>query len=177
MLQFISFPSPLGWLLVAGSSAGITMVAFLGEREPSDDECREVIRKQSRGAPAERGPTAASLTDAKEAILEYLTSGTPIPPLPLDMARGTPFQQEVWGAIGKIPFGETRTYLEIARAVGRPLASRAVGQACGANPLPIVIPCHRVAGAGGKLGGYTGGIHVKAALLRLEVPGSAPGAA
>jgi O-6-methylguanine DNA methyltransferase len=177
IFPFISFPSPLGWLLIAGGSGGICMVAFSGREEPSDDECREIIRKLDRGAAAERSPAAADLTAAGKAVLEYLTGGIPIPPLPLDTSRGTPFQQEVWGAIGRIPFGETRTYGEIARMIGRPEATRAVGQACGANPLPIVIPCHRVVGAGGRPGGYTGGIHIKETLLRLEVPGSVPGVA
>lgn len=153
------------------------MVAFSGAKEPSDNECREIIRKLDRGATAERSPTATDLAAVRKVVLEYLTSSIPIPPLPLDMSRGTSFQQQVWGAIGGIPFGETRMYQEIAGEIGRPPASRAVGQACGANPLPIVIPCHRVVGAGGRLGGYTGGIHIKETLLRLEVPGSVPGVA
>ena len=82
--------------------------------------------------------------------------------------KGTPFQQSVWKALMKIPYGRTRTYGDIAKAVGRPKAVRAVGLANGRNPLPIVVPCHRVIGAGGKLVGYGGGLHVKQALLDRE---------
>jgi methylated-DNA-[protein]-cysteine S-methyltransferase len=87
--------------------------------------------------------------------------------LPLD-ARGTPFQRAVWAEVVRIPYGTTTTYGEIGRRIGRPRAARAVGSAMGANPLPILIPCHRVIGARGSLTGYAAGLEVKAALLRLE---------
>lgn len=83
-------------------------------------------------------------------------------------AAGTPFQQAVWNALKEIPYGETRTYGEIARRIGHPRASRAVGQANNRNPLPIVVPCHRVIGASGALTGYAGGLAVKERLLELE---------
>ena len=82
--------------------------------------------------------------------------------------KGTPFQLAVWQALLKIPYGQTRSYGDIARAVGRPTAVRAVGLANGRNPLPIVVPCHRVIGADGNLVGYGGGLHVKQALLDRE---------
>jgi methylated-DNA-[protein]-cysteine S-methyltransferase len=82
--------------------------------------------------------------------------------------KGTPFQKAVWKALAAIPYGETRAYGEIAMAVGRPAAARAVGLANGRNPLPIVVPCHRVIGASGKLVGYGGGLAVKQALLDRE---------
>ncbi|HRC84169.1 MAG TPA: methylated-DNA--[protein]-cysteine S-methyltransferase [Thermoanaerobaculia bacterium] len=81
---------------------------------------------------------------------------------------GTPFQQQVWQALTRIPYGETRSYGEIAREIGWPNASRAVGAANGANPIPIVVPCHRVIGANGSLTGFGGGLDVKKALLDLE---------
>lgn len=81
---------------------------------------------------------------------------------------GTPFQRRVWEALAAIPYGETRSYGEVARSLGRPEASRAVGAANGANPLPIVIPCHRVVGSNGSLTGFGGGLETKAALLELE---------
>ena len=87
--------------------------------------------------------------------------------LPLDL-RGTPFQREVWAALLEIPYAETRSYQEIARAVGRPRAARAVGAAVGANPIPLVVPCHRVVAAAGKLGGFGGGVELKARLLAME---------
>lgn len=87
--------------------------------------------------------------------------------LPLE-PEGTPFQQRVWMALVKIPYGETRSYMEIARSIGAPAAMRAVGAANGANPLPIVVPCHRVIGSSGKLVGYGGGLPLKRRLLALE---------
>ena len=87
--------------------------------------------------------------------------------IPLDL-RGTPFQSEVWEALGRIPYGETRSYGEIAGQIGRPKAVRAIGQANHVNPVPILIPCHRVIGAQGKLVGYGGGIPLKKHLLTLE---------
>jgi methylated-DNA-[protein]-cysteine S-methyltransferase len=90
--------------------------------------------------------------------------------LPLDMV-GTPFQQRVWRALLQIPYGRTRSYSEIARGIGAPSAVRAVGAANGANPIPIVVPCHRVIGAGGNLVGYGGGLPLKQRLLALESGG------
>lgn len=87
---------------------------------------------------------------------------TPIAPI------GTPFQKQVWNALQSIPYGETRSYAEIAQAIGRPTAFRAVAQANGANPLGIIIPCHRVINTNGKLGGYSGGVDKKEWLLHLE---------
>jgi methylated-DNA-[protein]-cysteine S-methyltransferase len=87
--------------------------------------------------------------------------------LPLDF-QGTAFQKQVWQALLTIPFGETRSYGQVATQVGRPKASRAVGAANGRNPIPIIAPCHRVIGASGRLTGFGGGLDVKARLLRLE---------
>ncbi len=87
--------------------------------------------------------------------------------LPLD-PQGTPFQQRVWQYLTTIPFGETRSYAQVAEAIGSPAAVRAVGAANGANPIPIVVPCHRVIGASGKLTGYGGGLPLKQRLLELE---------
>jgi methylated-DNA-[protein]-cysteine S-methyltransferase len=92
--------------------------------------------------------------------------------LPLDM-QGTPFQKAVWQELGRIPYGETRNYAQIAGAIGIPTAVRAVGAANGANPVAIVVPCHRVIGSSGKLVGYGGGLALKQRLLELE--GSATG--
>lgn len=85
-------------------------------------------------------------------------------------AEGTAFQRAVWHAMAAIPYGQTRSYGQLAHAVGKPGASRAVGGACGRNPLPIVVPCHRVITSSGQLGGYSGGINIKQALLDLERP-------
>ena len=88
--------------------------------------------------------------------------------LPLDLEASTPFQREVYAELVKVTHGRVTTYGELAEAVGRAEAARAVGQAVGANPVPIVIPCHRVVAADGRLGGFSGGLAVKAALLRIE---------
>ena len=100
-------------------------------------------------------------------ILEYLEGKRTAFDLPLDL-RGTAFQRDVWQALLEIPYGEIRSYQEIARAVGRPSAVRAVGAANGSNPIALVVPCHRVIATGGKLGGYGGGLELKARLLAME---------
>ena len=98
---------------------------------------------------------------------EYLTGLRAVFSIPLDL-RGTTFQSEVWQALGQIPYGETRSYGEIAGQIGRPKAARAIGQANHVNPVPILIPCHRVIGAQGELVGYGGGIPMKKHFLDLE---------
>ena len=100
-------------------------------------------------------------------VTEYLNGKRQEFDLSLDL-RGTEFQRRVWDALLEIPFGETRSYAEIAATVGKPSASRAVGAANGANPVPLVVPCHRVIASGGKLGGYAGGLELKARLLAAE---------
>ncbi|MBM7582752.1 methylated-DNA-[protein]-cysteine S-methyltransferase [Caldicoprobacter guelmensis] len=87
--------------------------------------------------------------------------------VPVDI-EGTPFQMKVWKALQSIPYGQVQSYKEIAEKIGHPKAPRAVGRACGANPVPIIIPCHRVVAASGKLGGFSGGIEIKKVLLNLE---------
>jgi O-6-methylguanine DNA methyltransferase len=87
---------------------------------------------------------------------------------PLDLTRGTEFQQQVWRALQKIPLGQTRSYREIAEMIGKPNAVRAVGGACGANPIPLLIPCHRVLAANRKIGGFSGGLDRKKSLLERE---------
>jgi methylated-DNA-[protein]-cysteine S-methyltransferase len=86
----------------------------------------------------------------------------------VDLSSGTAFQRKVWRALTKIPYGQTRSYAWVARAIGAPKALRAVGTACGANPVPLIIPCHRVIASDGSLGGFGGGLRLKRRLLRLE---------
>ena len=114
-----------------------------------------------------RGAETPLLVRAREALLSYLAGerqGLDLPLAPV----GTDFQRSVWTALKAIPYGQTRTYGEIAAAIGRPKAVRAVGQANHHNPLPIFLPCHRVVGSGGTLTGYAGGLEMKKALLALE---------
>lgn len=103
-----------------------------------------------------------------EAIRAVLSGRPPRPLPPLDLRAGTEFQQRVWAALRHIGVGQTKAYAEIAVEIGAPNATRAVGGACGANPIPLLIPCHRVLASGGKLGGFSGGLPWKKRLLALE---------
>jgi methylated-DNA-[protein]-cysteine S-methyltransferase len=109
----------------------------------------------------------AAFADVREQLHAYFAGELQEFALPL-APIGTPFQQSVWSALRAIPYGQTRSYLDVATAIGKPSACRAVGAANGANPLPIVVPCHRVIGANGTLTGFGGGIDVKRRLLALE---------
>ena len=116
------------------------------------------------GAVESTAPVLRQAAEQLEAYLGGKRMGFSLPLAP----QGTPFQKEVWQALAQIPYGETRTYGEIAAQLGRPKACRAVGAANHVNPLPIFIPCHRVVGASGRLTGYAGGLQMKEQLLRLE---------
>lgn len=117
--------------------------------------------------PPEGSCPTSLLAQAQRQLEEYFAGQRTAFDLPL-RPQGTAFQRSVWQALQVIPYGETRTYGQIAAAVGRPKASRAVGGACHCNPIGIIIPCHRVVGASGSLTGYAGGLDRKAALLALE---------
>jgi len=122
------------------------------------------------GAPAaDDDPT---LTMAATELAEYFAGARTVFTVPTRPA-GTEFQRAVWHAIATVPYGSTTTYAALAAAIGRPTATRAVGAAVGRNPLSIVVPCHRIVGAGGSLTGYAGGLDRKRALLALEVSTSA----
>lgn len=143
--------SPIGPLGVGEEDGAITLILFAGQRPP-EGYCE--------------GETPL-LREAWEQLDRYFAGELRQFSLPLAPA-GTPFQRAVWRALEEIPYGETCSYGEIARRVGRPQASRAVGGANHRNPIPIVIPCHRVIGAGGTLTGYGGGLDRKGLLLDLE---------
>ena len=119
--------------------------------------------------PGEEGPTAL-LEETARQLREYFTGQRREFDLPLRL-RGTAFQMQVWKALQAIPYGEVRTYGEIARAIGKPKACRAVGMANHNNPISIIVPCHRVVGADGSLTGYGGGLAAKEFLLALEQDG------
>ncbi|MCX6093211.1 MAG: methylated-DNA--[protein]-cysteine S-methyltransferase [Candidatus Bipolaricaulota bacterium] len=112
-------------------------------------------------------PDDASNDEILGQVRDYLRGDRRTFDLPLDL-RGTPFQESVWRAMAKIPYGDTTTYGALAAGIGRPQAARAVGQAVGANPVPIVVPCHRVVGTSGSLTGFGGGLPLKERLLALE---------
>ena len=148
--------SPVGTLKLVGSEAGLA--AILWER---DDPRRVPLEA---GSEDENHP---ALIETERQLNEYFAGKRETFSVKLDFA-GTPFQKKVWRAMLGIPFGETRTYGELAGQIGDPKAVRAVGAANGRNPIAIIGPCHRVIGASGKLTGYAGGLEAKAALLRLE---------
>lgn len=150
--EITSIASPLGPLIATASRRGLTRLRF-ADREP---------------AAAGTAPLPPALHDALTAQLDAYFAGELLAfDLPLDLG-GTPFQRAVWDALLAIPAGETATYAELARAVGRPAAVRAVGAAVGRTPVAIVVPCHRAVGSDGSLTGYAGGLERKRALLALE---------
>jgi methylated-DNA-[protein]-cysteine S-methyltransferase len=112
--------------------------------------------------------SATAFNEVREQLDEYFAGKRLVFRLPLDLEQGSPFQRRVWRALRDIPYGETVSYKEVAHSIGQPSATRAVGAANGMNPLPIVIPCHRVVASDGTLGGYGGGLELKRRLLTLE---------
>ncbi len=136
---------------ISAAPAGIRSIEFAPAGEPG-------------GQRNDRNPLIAQ---AAQQLAAYFAGTRRVFDLPLDM-QGTPFQVRVWQYLGTIPYGQTRSYAQVAEAIGAPSAVRAVGAANGANPIPIVVPCHRVIGASGKLTGYGGGLPLKQRLLELE---------
>lgn len=155
--------SPLGPVFVGGSAEGLHRIDFV--TDVRDLDWFVVRLEQDTGEPAERDAEAAR--EAREQLRAYFAGERFEFDLPL-AARGTAFQQEVWRALREIPCGETATYGEIARRLGRPGASRAVGITNSRNPLAIVVPCHRVIGSSGALTGYASGLERKRWLLEHE---------
>lgn len=143
--------SPFGWLTIEATDRGVVGIAF-GERGP----VQPAVSALARG----------HLEAARAALTDYF-AGRP-PSLPALDLQGSDFQRLVWRALLDIPWGEVRTYGELAQALGRPGAARAVGAANGANPVAVLVPCHRVVAAGGRLGGYAAGLDVKRRLLAHE---------
>ncbi|MBN8432126.1 methylated-DNA--[protein]-cysteine S-methyltransferase [Microbulbifer salipaludis] len=155
MIHYEIYPSLFGELGIAASEAGLVGIDLQAGQRPLP-----VKPGWQRGG--------NDLTAAAAAQLRaYFAGERQSFDLPL-AAAGTPFQQSVWRALCAIPFGETRSYRALAEAIGNPKAVRAVARANGANPLSIVVPCHRVIGADGTLTGYAGGLEMKARLLALE---------
>lgn len=144
--------SPIGTLLLKGDGEHLTEIVFAAEAPSSE----------AIGLPSD-----SCLDEAKRQLAEYFAGTRTEFDLPL-APEGTAFQKNVWKALSQIPFGESVCYEEIAKAIGVPTAARAVGAANGRNPLPIVVPCHRVVGKRGDLVGYAGGLGIKRFLLEHE---------
>ena len=156
MFEF-TITTPDGTFLAAFTATGLARIEFPANRaRPPQPVTSLPPRLRSWARTAER------------AVNQVLAGTAPSALPPLDLSAGTAFQQAVWGALRRIPAGTTRTYADIARTVRSPRASRAVGQACGANPIPLLVPCHRVVASGGRLGGFSGGLEWKRRLLARE---------
>jgi methylated-DNA-[protein]-cysteine S-methyltransferase len=154
-MNYTYLDTPIGPLLIAGDDAAIRRIEF-----PKNGKAR---RPEPDWKESGRGPVG----EAARQLREYFAGGRTEFDLPI-APDGTPFQQSVWRHLQDIPYGATISYGELARRTGNPKASRAVGAANGANPIPIMIPCHRVIGANGKLTGFGGGLPIKEKLLALE---------
>ena len=153
-LFYSFFVSPIGPLLLAGDEAALVYLGF-----PNGSRA---MRARAEWVVADH-----LFAEAKSQLAAYFDGTLRDFDLPL-RPPGTDFQKSVWQALRQIPYGETRSYADIAKAIGRPKATRAVGTANNANPLPVIVPCHRVIGANGSLTGFGGGLETKRFLLDLE---------
>jgi AraC family transcriptional regulator, regulatory protein of adaptative response / methylated-DNA-[protein]-cysteine methyltransferase len=160
-IRFATVETPLGWALVAATERGVCMAAL------ADDRDSLVTALRQRFPAAEAIADDAGLKDWADGIVRFITAPDHNLDLPLDI-RGTAFQARVWRALQKIPLGKTASYSEIAAALGQPKAVRAVAQACAANKLALLVPCHRVIRSDGDLGGYRWGVERKRILLARE---------
>ncbi|MFM9108183.1 MAG: methylated-DNA--[protein]-cysteine S-methyltransferase [Chloroflexota bacterium] len=162
--------SPIGPIVLAASGEGLCALSFGGFR--GEGEIRRMLT--DRGfSPRQAGPetppaAAATLQVTETQLAEYFAGTRSRFDLPLDLRGVTPFTRAVLTATAEVPFGRLETYRGIAGRIGKPGASRAVGNALGRNPVPVVLPCHRVIATGGGIGGYTGGLGIKQRLLAIE---------
>ncbi|WP_319542909.1 methylated-DNA--[protein]-cysteine S-methyltransferase [uncultured Pseudodesulfovibrio sp.] len=156
MLQYTTFDTPLWELILVGTEQGITNLHIMTDQTKRQFEIDPSWKRND------------SLFDkAKTQLLEYFAGKRKEFTLNL-IPQGTDFQKKVWSALGKIPYGEVRTYKDIAIATGNSNSSRAVGMANSKNPIPIIVPCHRVIGSNGKLTGFALGLKAKEHLLNIE---------
>jgi methylated-DNA-[protein]-cysteine S-methyltransferase len=154
MTSYCYIDSPIGRLLLAGDASALAIIDFQHGPRP---------RRPDAAWREDAGPFERAIVE----LTEYFLGARRVFTVALAPA-GTPFQQRVWSALLEIAYGETTSYGELARRLGQPTASRAVGLANGSNPIPVIIPCHRVIGANGSLTGYGGGLPIKQRLLALE---------
>jgi methylated-DNA-[protein]-cysteine S-methyltransferase len=157
-MRYCEISSPVGRLLLAGDARGLRRISFQdGPRPMRIPEAWERAEEPFQHAIAQLAAYFAGRLKRFDLTIA---------------PEGTPFQRDVWSALRKIPYGETVSYGELTRRLGRPRASRAVGAANGRNPIPIVVPCHRVVGSNGALTGFGGGLSIKRRLLELEAESS-----
>ena len=160
--RFSCFKTEWGWVAVMSSPGGLFRSTL-----PAPDE-ESAINAITRGVNASRAED--DLIEVKRCLIDYFKGERAELSFPIDLSLEgcTRFQRDVWEANSRIPYGQLRSYGWIADKIGRPRAARAVGQALGANRLPIIIPCHRVVRSDGSLGGFSGGLHWKEELIELE---------
>jgi len=156
MLQYTAFDTPLWEIILVGTEQGITNLHMMTDKGKRQFEIDPTWTRND-----------ALFDEAKNQILEYCAGQRKEFTMKL-IPQGTEFQKSVWNALSKIPYGEVRSYKDIAIAIGNPNGSRAVGMANSKNPIPLVVPCHRVIGANGKLTGFAHGLDAKMKLLNLE---------
>jgi methylated-DNA-[protein]-cysteine S-methyltransferase len=160
-LFFTAFYTSAGWIALLGSSVGL-----IGITLPRGSRKEAVNRLGSWLLDATESPRHFQATVNK--LVAYFNGNQVDFTETLDLKKTSAFQRKVWQATSTIPYGETRSYSWVAKKINRPKAVRAVGQALGRNPLPVIIPCHRVLASNGGMGGYTGGLDMKKFLLALE---------
>ncbi|MBI3597110.1 MAG: methylated-DNA--[protein]-cysteine S-methyltransferase [Nitrospirae bacterium] len=162
IIYYTLFSSPIGPIGIAATPKGLCRLSL---NVPGESAFRRKLRREYR-RPVIRSD--ARFTDLAARLRAYL-SGKPVRfNTRFDLLEGTSFQQKVWRSLRRIPYGQTRSYRSVARSIGHPQSFRAVGGACGNNPVAVLIPCHRVIGADGNLGGFTGGLPIKRWLLQSE---------
>ncbi|MDP2729059.1 MAG: methylated-DNA--[protein]-cysteine S-methyltransferase [Dehalococcoidales bacterium] len=161
-LRYITFKTAVGWVGILASARGLLATTL---PRPSDEEAHRRLGERLKQA----GRAPYQFADLVERLRAYFRGEKVTFADELDLSGATSFQREVWQITRLIPYGETETYLRVAERMGRPGAMRVVGQALAKNPLPIIIPCHRVVASNGKPGGFSGGVEMKRFLLCMEV--------
>ncbi len=160
-LKYTTFNTDIGWAGVLGANSGLLRTTL---PQPSAQQAKQLLGDRVKDA----SWSPAFFADLIKRLRSYLAGHKVAFPDALDLSAATSFQRQVWQITRLIPYGETRSYSWLAEQLGKAGAVRAVGQALGRNPLPIIIPCHRVVAKDGQLGGYTGGVEIKRYLLNLE---------
>ena len=161
MIKFATVNTKYGWVAMGGSEAGLALLTLpKSSRKTALSEIKELA--------ADAGEDTSVFSDLPNRLQRYFNGEKILFTDRLDLSGATTFQRAVWKATLSIPYGETRTYAWVAQQMGKPRALRAVGKALARNPLPIIVPCHRVIASSGNLGGFSGGLALKKRLLELE---------
>jgi len=161
-IYYTSFSTPIGRIYLAATEKGICRVSLGYKNE------KEFVREFKNSSARRPVKDLSYFTAVKNDVLKYFSGELVSFKEHCLFFDGTDFQKKVWRALARIPYGKVLTYKQVAKKIGKPNAFRAVGSACGANELPIIIPCHRVIASNGGLGGFSGGLKLKEFLLRLE---------